>query len=93
MTKASSLWSPVEINFLISNFDALSTAELSVELKRSLGSIRVQACRLGLSARHGQEPIFSRQRLELARLAFIKDPCMVTPSSRVGEYWPTYNIH
>lgn len=93
MTKASSLWSPEEISFLISNFDTLSTAELSVTLERSLGSIRVQACRLRLSARHGPEPVIKQQRLEADRLAFIKDPCMVTPSSRVGEYWPSYNIH
>jgi hypothetical protein len=93
MTKSSAVWSQEEIHFLITRFDELSTAELAQTLGRSMGSIRVQACRLSLSARHGREKAFNRRRLESARLAFLRDPCMVTPSSRVGEYWARYNIH
>ena len=92
MNQHSSLWSSKEINFLMSHFDDLSTEELAQALKRSMGSVRVQACRLNLSARHGRERAFKRRLLEADRLAFCRDPCMVTPSSRVGKYWPLYNI-
>ena len=93
MSQSSSLWSPEEVRFLIARFDDLTTAQLAQALERSMGSIRVQACRLSLSARHGREKAFNSRRLEATRLAFLRDPCMVTPSSRVGEYWPRYNIH
>jgi hypothetical protein len=93
MSQSSAVWSQEEIHFLIERFDDLTTAQLAHLLQRSMGSIRVQACRLSLSARHGREKAFNRRRLESARLAFLRDPCMVTPSSRVGEYWPLYHIH
>jgi|TARA_R110000823_G_C15708103_1_gene477238 hypothetical protein len=92
MKQVSNLWSPQEVNFLMSHFDDLSTEQLAQALERSMGSVRVQACRLNLSARHGREKAFKRRRLEADRLAFCRDPCMVTPSSRVGKYWPLYNI-
>lgn len=87
MTKANSAWSSLEITFLVSNFYELSTAEIADNLKRSMGSVRVQACRLGLSARYGPERASSQKKLEKERLSFLKDTCMVTPSSKVGEYW------
>jgi len=93
MNQVSCLWSPEEVRFLISRFDDLSTAQLARALERSMGSIRVQACRLNLSARHGRDKAFNRRRLEADRSAFLQDPCMVTPSSRVGDYWPRYNIY
>jgi hypothetical protein len=90
MTQASNLWSQEEIDFLTAKFDELTTAQLAQVLERSMGSIRVQACRLNLSARNGREKAFNRRKLEVERSAFLKNPCMVTPSSRVGDYWPRY---
>ena len=92
MSQISCLWSPEEVNFLISRFDDLSTQQLAQALERSMNSVRIQACRLNLSARHGREKAFIRRQLEADRSAFLQDPCMGTPSSRVGEYWPLYNI-
>lgn len=92
MGQESSLWSANEVNFLINRFDHLTTEQLAQALERSMGSVRVQACRLNLSARHGREQACIRRRLKADRSAFLQDPCMVTPSSRVGEYWPRYNI-
>jgi hypothetical protein len=93
MSKVSLVWSQTEIYFLMDSFDELTTAELAQALGRSMGSIRVQACRLNLSARHGRERALNKQRLEAARLAFLRDPCMTTPSSKVGEYWAPYSTH
>ena len=87
MSQSSAVWSQEEIHFLTDQFDTLTTAQLAQTLRRSTGSIRVQACRLGLSARYGREKAFNTRRLASARRAFLRDPCMVTPSSQVGAYW------
>jgi hypothetical protein len=84
MGQSSNLWSPEEVRFLISRFDELTTAQLAQAIGRSMTSIRVQASRLHLSARAGREKVVN---MKSARTAFLRDPCMVTPSSKVGEYW------
>ena len=90
LSQSSNLWSSDEISFLMTHFEELSTEGLAQALDRSVSSIRVQACRLDLSARNGRERAFNTRKLKAARLAFLRNPCMVTPSSKVGEYWSPY---
>jgi len=88
MGQSSNLWSPEEVRFLITRFDELTTVQLAQAIGRSMTSIRVQASRLHLSARIGRKKAMN---LKSTRTAFLRDPCMVTPSSKVGEYWPRHS--
>ena len=83
-------WLDDEIEFIKDYFNEMSCGEMAQALERSHSSVTTKACRLGLSFPGGREQALANRKLAKRRLAFLRDPCMITASSKVGEYWSTH---